>query len=286
MTEPEKQPFTSHLEELRSRLIKSFIAVTVGFLLCYYFKEKLFEILTLPLIRVMPPGDHLIYTSLPEAFFTFLKSAFIGGLMLASPFLIYQFWMFVAPGLYDKEKKLLLPILFLSTFFFVGGATFGYFIVFPIGFEFFLSFTSDTIKAMPSVKEYLGFSSKLLLAFGIAFEMPLVLTFFARLGIVTTPMLKQYRKYAILLFFIGSALITPPDVVSQVLMAAPMMLLYEISIIGAWLFGRKKKDNDDDDEQDSEQEQGLAGNEEDEQKTSQEKSSPADNQNESDDEIK
>ncbi len=254
MTEPEKQPFTSHLEELRSRLIKSFIAVTVGFLVSYAFKEKLFEILTMPLIQVMPPGDHLIYTNLPEAFFTFLKAAFISGLMLTSPYLLYQFWMFVAPGLYDKEKKLVLPILVLSTFFFVGGALFGYYVVFPIGFKFFLSFTTETIKAMPSVKEYLGFSSKLLLAFGLAFELPLVLTFFARLGIVSVPMLKSKRKYAVLIFFVGSALITPPDVISQVLMALPMMLLYEISIIGAKIFGRKSEDaTAEEEEQDVEQ---------------------------------
>ncbi|MCJ8502333.1 twin-arginine translocase subunit TatC [Desulfatitalea alkaliphila] len=238
-TDPDKQPFTAHLEELRSRLIKSFIAVGVGFLLSYAFKQQIFDILTLPLVGVLKPGDHLIYTNLPEAFFTFLKAAFICGLMLASPVILYQFWMFVAPGLYDKERRLVLPILFLSTFFFVGGALFGYFIVFPIGFEFFLSFASDTIRPMPSMKEYLGFSSKLLLAFGLAFELPLVITFMARLGIVSVPTLKKYRKYAIFLFFVAAAILTPPDVVTQVFMALPMMLLYEISILGARFFGRK-----------------------------------------------
>ncbi len=241
MTDLEKQPFTAHLEELRSRLIKSFIAVTIGFLLSYAFKEKIFEVLTLPLIKVMNEGDHLIYTNLPEAFFTFLKAAFISGIMVASPYLLYQFWMFVAPGLYDKERRMVLPILFLSTLFFLGGALFGYFVVFPLGFEFFLSFASDTIRPMPSMKEYLGFASKLLLAFGVAFELPLVLTFLARLGIVSVDMLKRYRKYAILLFFVAAAILTPPDVVSQVLMAVPMMLLYELSIFGARIFGRKKE---------------------------------------------
>jgi len=241
MTDLEKQPFTAHLEELRSRLIKSFVAVTIGFLLSYFFKEKIFEILTLPLIKVMNPGDHLIYTNLPEAFFTFLKAAFISGIMVASPYLLYQFWMFVAPGLYDKERRMVLPVLFLSTLFFLGGALFGYFVVFPLGFEFFLSFASDNIRPMPSMKEYLGFASKLLLAFGVAFELPLVLTFLARLGIVSVDMLRRYRKYAILLFFVGSAILTPPDVVSQVLMAVPMMLLYELSIFGARIFGRKKE---------------------------------------------
>ena len=249
MTDLEKQPFTAHLEELRSRLIKSFIAVTIGFLLSYAFKEKIFEVLTLPLIKVMNEGDHLIYTNLPEAFFTFLKAAFISGIMVASPYLLYQFWMFVAPGLYDKERRMVLPILFLSTIFFVGGAMFGYFVVFPLGFEFFLSFASDNIRPMPSMKEYLGFASKLLLAFGVAFELPLVLTFLAKLGIVSVDMLKRYRKYAILLFFVAAAILTPPDVVSQVLMAVPMMLLYELSIFGARIFGRKKELAEDTEEE-------------------------------------
>jgi sec-independent protein translocase protein TatC len=248
MTEPDKQPFTAHLEELRSRLIKCFIAVGVGFLISYGFKQQIFDILTEPLMRSMNPGDHLIFTNLPEAFFTLLKAAFISGIMLASPVLLYQFWMFVAPGLYDREKRLVMPILFLSTLFFVGGALFGYFIVFPFGFDFFLSFASESIRAMPSMKEYLGFSAKLLLAFGLVFEMPLVITFLSRLGIVSIPFLKKSRKYAILLFFVLAAFLTPPDVVSQLFMAFPMMLLYEISIIGARLFGRDRKKAEKEDE--------------------------------------
>ncbi len=240
MSEEERLPFTAHLEELRQRLIKSAVAVAVGFAAAYFFKEQLFHILVLPLKQVMQGGDTLIYTSLPEAFFTFLKTAFIAGLMLASPVLLYQFWMFVAPGLYDREKRLLLPIVMLSTFFFAGGALFGYFFVFPLGFKFFLSFATDTIRPLPSMKEYLGLASKLLLAFGLAFELPLVLTFLARLGIVNVAFLKRQRKFAILFIFIFAAVLTPPDVVSQVLMALPMMALYEVSIIGARIFGRKK----------------------------------------------
>ena len=236
----DKIPFTAHLEELRKRLIISFVAVAVGFGVCYGFKEKLFQILTQPLIAVMKQGETLIYTGLPEAFFTFLKVSFLGGLMLASPVIIYQFWMFVAPGLYDREKRLLLPIVFLSTFFFVGGALFGYFIVFPFGFKFFLGFATDTIRPMPSMKEYLSFSAKLLLAFGLVFELPLVITFLARLGIVSVDFLKKNRKYAVLVFFVGAAILTPPDVVTQVMMALPLMLLYEISIIGARIFGKQK----------------------------------------------
>ena len=244
MDENDKIPFTAHLEELRSRLITCAVAVGVGFLLSYGFKKQLFDILVAPLARAMQAGDTLIYTNLPEAFFTFLKVSLLSGLMVASPVIIYQFWMFVAPGLYDREKKLLVPIILLSSFFFVGGSLFGYFIVFPWGFKFFLGFASETIRPLPSMKEYLSFSSKLLLAFGLVFELPLVITFLAKLGIVSVEFLKKNRKYALLLFFAGAAILTPPDVVTQVMMAMPLMLLYEVSIIGARIFGKKKAEPD------------------------------------------
>jgi sec-independent protein translocase protein TatC len=240
MDDDSKLPFTAHLEELRKRLITSFIAVGIGFVLAYGFKEYLFQILVQPLVKVMQPGDSLIFTGLPEAFFTYLKVAFLAGLMLAAPVIIYQFWMFVAPGLYDREKRLMIPIVFLSSLFFIGGALFGYFIVFPWGFKFFLGFATETIRPMPSMKEYLGFSAKMLLAFGLVFELPLVITFLARLGVVSVDFLKKNRKYALLLFFVGAAILTPPDVVTQIMMALPLMFLYEISIWGARMFGRKK----------------------------------------------
>lgn len=240
MDEEGKAPFTTHLEELRKRLITCFIAVGVGFAICYGFKEKLFQILVQPLLRVMKTGETLIFTGLPEAFFTYLKVALLSGLMLAAPIIIYQFWMFVAPGLYNREKRLMLPIVFLSSFFFVGGALFGYFIVFPWGFKFFLGFADEHIRALPSMKEYLGFSAKLLLAFGLVFELPLVITFLAKLGLVSVDFLKKNRKYALLLFFVGAAILTPPDVVTQIMMALPLMLLYEISILGARIFGKQK----------------------------------------------
>jgi sec-independent protein translocase protein TatC len=245
MDEQEKIPFTDHLEELRKRLIVCFIAVGVGFVLSYGFKEKLFQILTRPLIRVMQTGDKLIFTGLPEAFFTYLKVAFLSGIILAAPVIFYEFWMFVAPGLYDKEKRLMVPVVVLSTVFFVGGAFFGYFIVFPFGFKFFLGFASETIRPLPSMREYLGFASKLLLAFGIVFELPLIITLLAKLGMVSVSFLKKNRKYAILLFFIGAAILTPPDVVTQIMMALPLILLYEISIIGARIFGKKNFEEED-----------------------------------------
>jgi len=240
MREDEKLPFTSHLEELRKRLIVCFIAVGAGFVIAFGFKEWLFKILVHPLIKVMKEGETLIYTGLPEAFFTYLKVAFLTGLIVASPIILYQFWMFVAPGLYKNERRMMMPIVLLSSFFFIGGALFGYFVVFPWGFKFFLGFATDTIRPLPSMREYFGFSAKLLLAFGLVFEMPLVLTFLAKLGVVSVPFLKKNRKYAILLFFTGAAILTPPDVITQIMMALPLMLLYEVSIIGAKLFGKKK----------------------------------------------
>jgi len=245
MDDEKKIPFTGHLEELRRRLIVCFIAVGIGFVLSYGFKEKLFQILTRPLISVMETGDKLIFTGLPEAFFTYLKVAFLSGIILATPIIFYEFWMFVAPGLYDKEKRLMFPIVFLSTLFFVGGSFFGYFIVFPYGFKFFLGFASETIRPLPSMREYLSFASKLLLAFGVVFELPLIITFLAKLGMVSVSFLKKNRKYAVLLFFVGAAILTPPDVVTQIMMALPLMVLYEISIVGAKIFGKKTPEKDD-----------------------------------------
>jgi sec-independent protein translocase protein TatC len=240
LTEEDKIPFTSHLEELRHRLVVSVAAIGVGFALAYGFKEKLFEILCRPLIQALQSGERLIFTGLTEAFFTYLMVAFIAGLLLAAPVIIYQFWMFIAPGLYKKERRALLPAVILSTFFFVGGSLFGYFLVFPVGFKFLLGFASETIRPLPTMKEYLDFAVKMLLAFGLAFELPIVLTLMARLGIVTADSLKKMRRYSIVLAFFLGAILTPgPDVISQLMMSVPLVVLYELSIIGARIFGRK-----------------------------------------------
>lgn len=243
MNDEEKLPFTSHLEELRKRLIRCCIAVAIGFAVSYAFKEKLFEILTRPLIQVMEPGGALVFTGISEAFFTLLKVSFLSGILLAVPVIVFEFWMFVAPGLYRNERKLLLPIVVISSFFFIGGALFGYFVMFPFVFKFLLGFATETLRPLPSMKEYLSFSSKMLLIFGFVFEMPIVITFLARIGIVSVDFLKTNRKYAILIIFIVAAILTPPDAVTQCLMAVPMVVLYEISIFGARLFGKKSVEN-------------------------------------------
>lgn len=243
--EEEKLAFTDHLEELRARLVRSFIAIVIGAGVAYAFKEKLFDILTRPLIAVMPPDGKIIFTGLPEAFFTYLKVSLLTGVFMAIPVILFEFWMFVTPGLYKKERFLLAPVIILSAIFFIGGALFGYFVVFPWGFKFFLGFQSETIQALPSMKEYLSFVSKLIIAFGIAFELPIILTCMAALGLVTPAFLRKNRKYALVIFFIAAAILTPPDVVTQVMMALPLIFLYELSIIGAVIFGRKPLDEED-----------------------------------------
>ncbi|MBN2059329.1 MAG: twin-arginine translocase subunit TatC [Deltaproteobacteria bacterium] len=243
MTEDEKQPFLGHLEELRRRLIYCAIAVALGFVISYAFSEKLFEILISPLKNQMPQNDRLIFTNLPEMFFISLKISFITGILLTSPYLFYQAWLFIAPGLYKHEKKHVVPFVVFSTILFVGGSLFGYFIVFPFGFKFFLSFASDYIQALPSVKQYFSFSIKLLFAFGIVFELPVVIFFLSRGGIVTSRYLKEKRKYAILLIFTLAAILTPPDVITQCMMAIPLIILYEAGIFIALISEKKRRDN-------------------------------------------
>ncbi|UCG14595.1 MAG: twin-arginine translocase subunit TatC [Deltaproteobacteria bacterium] len=243
-----KMPFTEHLEELRKRLIICFVAVGIGFVICYFFAEQLFRVLMQPLLQVMPPGEGLIFTALPEAFFTYLKVALLGGIGLASPVIIYQLWRFIAPGLYQRERRAMFPIVLFSTFFFVGGALFGYFVVFPFGFKFFIGFASDSIRAMPSIREYLKFAAKLLFAFGFIFELPLFTFFLARLGLVNAEMLRRKQKYSILIIFMLAAVLTPPDIVTQIMMAGPLLLLYELSIWIAKVFGRKPLGFEDEEE--------------------------------------
>ena len=239
MTDETKQPFLGHLEELRKRLVACAIAIGVGFVASYAFSERLFQVLIMPLKAVMPEGEKLIFTNLPEMFFTYLKVAFLSGVLVVSPFVFYQLWLFIAPGLYQREKRYVIPFVVASTILFVGGALFGYFVVFPFGFKFFIGFTNEYVKALPSVKEYFSLSVKLLFAFGIVFELPVVLFFLTKMGIVTPEYLRRQRKYAILLAFIIGAILTPPDVITQCMMAVPLMVLYEIGILVS-VMARKK----------------------------------------------
>ncbi len=240
MEEEEKLPITNHLEELRRRLIKCFLAIAAGFCITYAFSEQIFKILTWPLVSAMPPDGKLIYTSLQEAFVTYLKVSFFAGIVLATPVIFYQVWKFVMPGLYKNERKYIFWFVISACFFFLLGAGFAFFVVFPFAFKFFLGFATDRITALPAMRDYLNLCISLLLAFGFTFEMPVVMFFLARIGLINHQMLRKYRKYAILIISIVAALLTPPDVLSMFLLGIPLWILYELSILVTF-FVRKEK---------------------------------------------
>jgi len=229
-----------HLQDLRKRLTRCVIAVLVGFLVSYAFAGKLLKILMQPMLDAIKQS-HFIYTLPTEAFFTEMKIAFVAGIFLCSPYIFYQIWQFIAPGLYSHERKWIIPIAFFSALCFSIGAFFGYFVVFPFGFEFFASYTNEYLVFTPKLDEYLDFVLKLLFAFGIVFELPLFLFFLARLGLVTHEGLKAKRKYAILISFVVAAALTPPDAISQTMMAVPLCVLYEVGVWMAFFFGKKKR---------------------------------------------
>lgn len=240
-----RMPLMGHLRELRRRLMYSVIAAFVGFFACWSVVEPIFDVLTRPLLAVLPAGSSAMYTTLPEAFFTRMCIAFVAGLFVVSPFIFYQIWAFISPGLYEEEKHFIIPVAVISAIFFMGGGLFCYFVVFHYAFSFFVSFATEQIVAMPKISDYLDFVLKLILAFGLVFEMPIFSFFLARMGLITAEKMRSVRRYAILAVFIVAAIMTPPDVVSQLLMAAPMLVLYEISILVAALFGKRKPAEDE-----------------------------------------
>ncbi len=240
-SEPEKMTFTEHLEELRYRLIRILIAIGICFILCYFFSKQIFYIVSLPLLKVLPKENNLIFTALPEAFFTYLKVSFFAGIVVASPYIFYQIWKFISPGLYPHEKRYVLPFVIVASIFFATGILFAYFVVFPYGFKFFISFQNQYIKALPSLKQYLSFCLKLLFAFGLIFDLPVFMFFLAKIGIINSKLLIKNRRYIIVLIFVVAAILTPPDVFTQFLMAVPLILLYEISILVVKFVERGKK---------------------------------------------
>src|SRR5271157_4795876 len=237
----EKKPFFFHLKELRDRLIVCVIAVGVAFIITYGFKEKLFGFLMHPFVQVMPPGSSFIFTNITEAFITYFKIAIVAAVFLGSPVLLYEIWMFVAPGLYEKEKNYVYPFIIFGSLLFVAGALFCYFIVMPVLFRFFVGYASEFVVPMPSLKEYMGLALKLLITFGFIFLMPLVAYYLSKAGIINYRLLSSKRRYAILGIFVLSAIITPPEMTSQLLIVLPLIGLYEVSIIIARIFGKKKE---------------------------------------------
>lgn len=235
-------PLTGHLGELRSCLIKSLLAMAVAFLICFSFVEAIFSILTDPLLRLQTPGLMLIGTGVPEAFFTKLKVAFIAALFLTSPVILLQTWKFIAPGLYQHERRYARQFVFCGTLFFLLGAWFCYEVIFKAGFGFFLR-RYQAIEVRPAIRigEYLSFSSDLLLAFGIIFELPVLAYFLTRIGLVDHRFLIRQFRYAILVIFLLAAVLTPPDIVSQVLLALPLTLLYGVGIGVSYLARQKNR---------------------------------------------
>lgn len=253
--EDPKMSLTEHLIELRKRLTNSLVALGFGFLACYAFKDYLFAVITRPLTDALPANSYLIYTGLTQAFFTYMKIAFFSSLVLTSPFILYQVWKFIAPALLPGEKKYMVPFVLSSTLLFTGGVLFGYFVVLPPAFQFFVSFNNQYLQAMISFNEYLSLFIKFLLGFGLSFQLPVLVFFLAKLGIVTDKMLSRYRKYSILFIFIVAAILTPsPDALSQILMAIPLLFLYEISIFIAKFAAGKKEALRQPDKSDTEEE--------------------------------
>jgi sec-independent protein translocase protein TatC len=245
MEEEYRMPLTQHLEELRRRLIISILGVLVGFLATYAFAEEVFEFLARPLIANLPEEGNLAILRVTEGFFTYLKVALFSGIILASPLILYQTWAFVSPGLYKKEKRTLVPFVFFSIILFAIGISFAYLIVFPFGFKFLLRYATGDIQASLSIQWYVTFAMRLLLAFGVIFQMPLAMFFLARLGLVNDRMLRKNRKYALLMAFLIGAVLTPPDVFTQTLMAGPLILLFEISIWLARIAQKKRQEEID-----------------------------------------
>jgi len=241
----EKLPLTKHLEELRQRLIKIFIVLIVVFGVCYYNSKFFMDFVTAPLVPLLPEKSSLAMLKLTEGFFTELKLSLMAAVFFSMPFILYQLWKFVAPGLYAHEKKYVVSFVLVSSILFFSGAAFAYYIVFPFGFRFFLNYAQGDVIASLSLQWYLSFVTRLILGFGIIFELPVFTLFLSKMGIVTADMMKKHRKYAIVGIFIVAAIFTPPDVFTQCMMAVPLLILYEISIYVAKIFGKKKLKDED-----------------------------------------
>lgn len=225
--------FLEHLEELRRALIKSFLALVLGMAVCLVISPQLYRWVQKPLLTALPEGAYFIVTTPFEAYWTYFKISLVFGFFLSTPFIFYFFWSFIGPGLHSHEKKSVLPMALSTSALFVGGALFGYFVVFPTGFHFAVKILAGTeIHFFPKMSEYLSFALRLLIAFGILFELPLFLFLLGKLGLVRAQGLRKARKYVIVAIFLVAGILTPgPDVMSQILMALPLLLLFEIGVL-------------------------------------------------------
>jgi sec-independent protein translocase protein TatC len=236
----EKQRFFSHLKELRDRILICVIAVGIAFVVTYYFKEKIFLFLMEPFIKVMPLKSSFIFTGLTEAFVTYFKISIVSSLFLVLPVILYEFWSFVSPGLYEKEKRYVYPFMFWGSLCFLAGMAFCYFVIMPVLYKFFVSYSTEFIIPLPDLKSYMNLTLKMLALFGLLFEIPLVAYYLAKAGIINYKVLASKRRYAILAIFIVSAIIATSDAAGLIMVAVPLWGLYEISIIIVKLFGKKE----------------------------------------------
>lgn len=222
-----------HLRELRNRLFVAVGVILVGFFATYIFKEQVFELMIAPLAAAQGGQAQLIFTGVAELFFTYIKLSFLCGLFLGLPVILWEIWKFIAPGLYEKERSVIWPFLFATPFLFYTGGAFTYLGVMPVAIDFFFTFQTESIQALPAVRQYLDFFVKMVFAFGLAFQLPVVLILLAKVGVITAEMLASFRRYAVVCIFAAAALLTPPDPLSQCMLAVPLLVLYEISILGA-----------------------------------------------------
>ncbi len=235
-----------HIADLRKRLTISSISIVVMFFVCFAFYQPILDWMMIPVKHALPEGTSMIAVEIQETFFTAMKVAFFAGFILSLPVIFWQLWLFLAPGLYDHEKKLVIPFVFFATLMFLMGASFAYYIVVPIGFDFLITFGSSVVNVLPSIGKYVGFFTKLMIGFGLAFELPVITFFLAKIGLVTDESLKGFFRYAVVLIFIVAAILTPPDVISQILMAVPLLILYGVSIYIAKVFNPAKKEEEED----------------------------------------
>jgi sec-independent protein translocase protein TatC len=236
-----RMSFLDHLEELRSRLLKSVIALAAGFGVAWNFHEEIFHFMVAPL-RAFDPKLRLIATTPTETIMLYMKMSFFVGIFMAAPFLLYQIWAFISPGLYAHEKGYAIPFVFFGTAFFISGAAFGHYVVFPVTLTFLGGFGGADIEFLPKITEYYQFYSWFILALGVVFQVPVVIFVLARIGLVTAGFLLRQFKWAILGSFVVAAVVTPtPDVVTQTLLALPMICLYLLGVLVAAVFGKKRR---------------------------------------------
>jgi sec-independent protein translocase protein TatC len=236
-----KMSFLEHLDELRTRIIYSLISLGVGAAVAFIFIERIYDFVMRPMQAMLPPGGKLIFTEAPEAFMLYIRIGIIAGLIIASPLILWQVWLFVAPALYAKERRFAIPFVLFATIGCVSGAAFGHYVVFPLMWKFFATFQSDIITFMPRVEDAFGLYIKMVVSMAAVFQMPTIVFFLAKMGVVTARWMLRYFKYAILAIFIIAAVITPSaDMASQTIVAVPMVALYVISIAIAWIFGKKR----------------------------------------------